>query len=43
MTKIDGTQWPAMAVTVLESWLIGSTDGDRRRAGSWSLLLSSAL
>jgi hypothetical protein len=40
---IDAIQWPAMAVTVAASWLVGSTHRRRRAAGFWLFLLSNAL
>jgi len=36
-------QWPAMAVTVLASWLVGSNQKGRRNAGFWIFLLSNVL
>lgn len=36
-------QWPAMAVTVVASWLVASTADGRRNAGFWLFLLSNAL
>jgi hypothetical protein len=36
-------QWPAMAVTVLASWLVASNRKGRRNAGFWIFLLSNAL
>jgi hypothetical protein len=36
-------QWPAMAVTVLASWLVGSNDKNRRNTGFWVFLASNAL
>lgn len=40
---IDAIQWPAMVVTVLASWLVGSTHRQRRRIGFWIFLASNAL
>jgi hypothetical protein len=40
---IDAVQWPAMAVTVIASWLVGSTHRHRRGIGFWLFLLSNAL
>ena len=36
-------QWPAMAVTVLSSWWVGSSSESRRRWGFWTFLLSNVL
>lgn len=36
-------QWPAMAVTVLSSWLVASTSEARRCTGFWVFLLSNVL
>jgi hypothetical protein len=40
---LDLMQWPAMLVTVLAAWLVGSTDAARRKAGFWVFLLSNLL
>lgn len=40
---IDSVQWPAMAVTVGASWLVGSTHRRRRAVGFWLFILSNAL
>lgn len=40
---LDFIQWPAMAVTVLASWLVGSTHRRRRRIGFWTFLASNAM
>lgn len=36
-------QWPAMAVTVVASWLVASTQPQRRNTGFWLFLLSNGL
>ena len=36
-------QWPAMAVTVLASWMVASKTPLRREVGFWFFLLSNAL
>ena len=38
---LDWLQWPAMVVTLLASWLVGSTDERRRRIGFWVFLASN--
>ncbi len=40
---LDAIQWPAMAVTVWASWLVGSTHRHRRLFGFWVFLASNAL
>jgi hypothetical protein len=40
---IDAMQWPAMAVTVAASWLVGSTHRHRRCTGFWLFIASNAL
>ena len=39
----DLLQWPAMAVTVLAAWLVGSRSRGRRNVGFWCFLASNAL
>ena len=36
-------QWPAMAVTLVASWLVASKKESRRNTGLWVFLLSNAL
>lgn len=43
MDFLDLIQWPAMAVTILASWLVASTQERRRNTGFWIFLLSNAL
>ncbi|MCG5262137.1 hypothetical protein EM868_10730 [Cupriavidus gilardii] len=43
MDWIDMLQWPAMAITVAATWLIGSRVATRRKVGFWIFLLSNAL
>ncbi|RZT42185.1 hypothetical protein [Cupriavidus agavae] len=43
MDWLDALQWPAMAVTVLATWLVGSSAAGRRKAGFWLFLFSNAL
>jgi len=40
---IDLLQWPAMAVTVLATWLVGSSGAGRREFGFWLFLVSNGL
>jgi len=39
----DLVQWPAMAVTLLASWFIASTQAGRRTLGFWLFLASNLL
>jgi hypothetical protein len=43
MTMLDLLQWPAMAVTVVAAWLVGSQDKRRRGWGFWVFLASNVL
>ncbi|MDT4873044.1 hypothetical protein D3C85_515230 [compost metagenome] len=43
MDYLDLLQWPAMLVTVLAAWLIGSRQETRRNIGFWVFLASNAL
>ncbi len=36
-------QWPAMVITVVAAWLVGSLRKGRRTAGFWCFLLSNVL
>lgn len=40
---LDLLQWPAMAVTVTASWLVGSSHARRRKIGFWAFLISNVL
>lgn len=40
---LDAVQWPAMVVTIVAAWLVGSTSRPRRLAGFWIFLASNAL
>lgn len=40
---LDLLQWPAMAVTVLAAWLVGSTHKWKRHAGFWAFIASNVL
>ncbi len=39
----NALQWPAMVVTLVAAWLVGSTDKARRNWGFWTFLASNAL
>lgn len=43
MDFLDVMQWPAMAVTLLASWLVASQRPGKRNAGFWWFLVSNAL
>ena len=43
MEWLDLLQWPAMAVTILSAWLVGSQTKHRRSWGFWLFLLSNVL
>ena len=43
MDWLDLLQWPAMAVTVLATWLVGSSQAGRRLWGFGLFLVSNAL
>jgi hypothetical protein len=43
VNDLDWVQWPAMLVTVLADWLIGSQQARRRMNGFWCFILSNIL
>jgi hypothetical protein len=43
MGLLDAIQWPAMAVTLLASWLVASHRESRRAWGFWVFFASNAL
>jgi hypothetical protein len=43
MPWLDGLQWPAMVVTVLAAYLVGSQRKSFRAWGFWLFLLSNVL
>jgi hypothetical protein len=43
LNSFDWVQWPAMLVTVLAAWLIGSQRARRRMIGFWCFILSNIL
>jgi hypothetical protein len=43
MEYLDWVQWPAMVVTILAAWLVGSQQERRRKFGFWMFLLSNVL
>jgi hypothetical protein len=40
---LDLLQWPAMAVTVVAAWLVGSRSAHRRALGFWCFLAGNVL
>jgi len=40
---LDAVQWPAMAVTLLAAWLVGSQAKRKRSWGFWCFILSNVL
>lgn len=40
---VDLLQWPAMVVTIVAAWLVGSKSSRRRTVGFWVFLLSNLL
>ena len=43
VSLLNALQWPAMAVTVVASWLVASSHESRRAWGFWVFLLSNVL
>ena len=43
MDYLNQLQWPAMVVTVIAAWLIGSQSKRKRKIGFWCFLLSNLL
>jgi hypothetical protein len=43
MDYIDLTQWPAMALTAVAAWLVGSSSAMKRNVGFWIFLISNVL
>ncbi len=40
---LDALQWPAMAVTLLSAWLVGSQSKQKRSIGFWFFIASNIL
>jgi len=40
---LDLVQWPAMAVTIVAAWLVGSRVAHRRALGLWCFLAGNVL
>lgn len=43
MNYLDLMQWPAMAATLLATWLVGTQTKKRLAAGFWLFMLSNVL
>ncbi len=43
MDYLQHLQWPAMVVTVIAAWLIGSQSKNKRKIGFWCFLFSNLL
>ena len=43
MNVLDAIQWPAMVVTVIAAWMVGSRKKFKRNWGFWLFLLSNVL
>lgn len=43
MSILDAIQWPAMIVTVIAAWLVGSQQKTKRNWGFWLFLVSNVL
>jgi len=43
MDILDLLQWPAMVITVLAAWLVGSRAARKRAIGFWCFLASNVL
>ena len=43
MTILDLLQWPAMVVTVIAAWMVGSQKKFKRNWGFWLFLFSNVL
>ena len=43
MNYFDLVQWPAMVLTAVAAWLVGSRSERRRNSGFWIFLLSNLL
>ena len=43
MAMLDLIQWPAMVVTVIAAWMVGSQRKFKRNWGFWLFLLSNVL
>ena len=43
MDYLNWVQWPAMVVSAVAAWLVGSRNAHRRKRGFWWFLLSNVL
>ena len=42
-TLLNLLQWPAMAITLLATWFVASTEKGRREAGFWFFMVGNVL
>ena len=42
-TFLDAIQWPAMVVTLLSAWLVGSQSKHKRSIGFWFFIASNIM
>lgn len=42
-TFLNGVQWPALAITLVAAWLVGSKAKTRRNLGFWCFIASNVL
>ena len=40
---LNAVQWPALAITLVAAWLVGSTDKSKRNLGFWCFIASNVL
>jgi hypothetical protein len=40
---LNAIQWPAMAITLCATWLVGSSNERRREWGFWAFMVSNVL
>jgi hypothetical protein len=43
MDIVDLLQWPAMVITVIAAWLVGSRAAHKRAIGFWCFIASNVL
>jgi len=42
-TLLNAVQWPALVITLIAAWLVGSQDKKRRNLGFWCFVASNVL
>ena len=43
LNLLNFIQWPAMIVTIVAAWFVGSSQAGRRKVGFWLYLIGNAL